>query len=60
MTDIQIPCVVENGYNTCYIDSLLVSLFYKNNDSLLNIWLKIFEKGLPYISNIKSIHLLPL
>jgi hypothetical protein len=37
MTDIQIPCVVENGYNTCYIDSLLVSLFYKNNDNLLNI-----------------------
>jgi len=37
MTDIQIPCVVENGYNTCYIDSFLVSLFYKNNDNLLNI-----------------------
>ncbi len=37
MTDIQIPCVIENGYNTCYIDSLLVSLFYKNNDNLLNI-----------------------
>jgi ubiquitin C-terminal hydrolase len=37
MTDILIPCVVENGFNTCYIDSLLVSLFYKNNDNLLNI-----------------------
>ena len=36
MTDILIPCVVENGFNTCYIDSLLVSLFYKNNDNILN------------------------
>ncbi len=37
MTDILIPCVVENGFNTCYIDSLLVSLFYKNNDNILNM-----------------------
>ncbi len=37
MTDILIPCVVENGFNTCYIDSLLVSLFYKNNENLLNM-----------------------
>jgi ubiquitin C-terminal hydrolase len=35
----QIPCVVENGINTCYIDSLFVALFYKNSqiDKLLNI-----------------------
>ena len=24
----QIPMVIENGYNTCYIDSLLVAIFY--------------------------------
>jgi ubiquitin C-terminal hydrolase len=24
------PCVVENGLNTCYIDSLIVALFYKD------------------------------
>lgn len=34
-----IPCVVENGINTCYIDSLLVAMFYKTScmDDLLNI-----------------------
>ncbi len=29
--------VIENGYNTCYIDSLLISLFYKNNTSIYSI-----------------------
>ena len=29
--------VVENGYNTCYIDSLLIALFYKNNISINEI-----------------------
>lgn len=32
MNDI-IYSIVENGYNTCYIDTLLVSLFYKNNEN---------------------------
>lgn len=27
-----IPCVIENGINTCYIDSLLVALFYKSSN----------------------------
>ena len=27
----QIYSVVENGYNTCYIDSVLICLFYKND-----------------------------
>lgn len=33
-----IPCVVENGLNTCYIDSLLFGLFYNQSyiDELLN------------------------
>lgn len=33
-TELQIPCVVENGLNTCYIDSLLVALFYKHNEAI--------------------------
>ena len=37
MCDLQIHCVVENGLNTCYIDSLFVGLFYKHNDGLSNI-----------------------
>ena len=28
----QISCIVENGYNTCYIDSLLTALFYKDTN----------------------------
>lgn len=28
------PCVVENGLNTCYIDSLFVSLFYRDCEHL--------------------------
>lgn len=28
----QIPIVIENGYNTCYIDSILVSLFYNKSE----------------------------
>jgi len=31
------PCVVENGYNTCYLDSLLISLFYKENNNITYI-----------------------
>ena len=27
--NITVPCVVENGLNTCYIDSLFIGLFYK-------------------------------
>ena len=27
----QIYSIVENGYNTCYIDSVLICLFYKND-----------------------------
>jgi ubiquitin C-terminal hydrolase len=28
----QIPMVIENGYNTCYIDSLLVAMFYNKSN----------------------------
>ena len=45
------------------LDKIIYTIFLKNeiiDDSVLNIWLKIFEKGLPSISNIKSLHLLPL
>jgi hypothetical protein len=45
------------------LDKIIYSMFLKNetiDDSVLNIWLRIFEKGLPSISNIKSLHLLPL
>jgi uncharacterized UBP type Zn finger protein len=34
MSELQILSVIENGYNTCYIDALLVALFYKHNDSI--------------------------
>jgi uncharacterized UBP type Zn finger protein len=37
MNNTQIECIVENGLNTCYIDSLFVSLFYKYNDNILSI-----------------------
>jgi uncharacterized UBP type Zn finger protein len=30
----QIPIVIENGYNTCYIDALLVSLFYNKSENI--------------------------
>ena len=32
------PCIIENGINTCYIDSLLVALFYQQSaiDDILN------------------------
>lgn len=30
----MLQCVVEEGYKTCYIDSLLAGLFYKNNQNL--------------------------
>ena len=36
---IDIQCIVENGYNTSYINTLLFSLFYRPNkylDELLN------------------------
>ncbi len=29
--------IIENGYNTCYIDSLLIALFYKNSDQINDI-----------------------
>ncbi len=34
MGDNQLSFIIENGYNTCYIDSLLIALFYKYNESL--------------------------
>jgi ubiquitin C-terminal hydrolase len=34
---LKYPCVVENGYNTCYIDSLLIALFYKNNNYIYSL-----------------------
>jgi ubiquitin C-terminal hydrolase len=30
----NISCVIENGYNTCYLDSLLICLFYKENNNI--------------------------
>ena len=32
MDDNIIPCVVEGGYNTSYINALLTSLFYRDNE----------------------------
>ncbi len=40
MEEYQYLSVIENGYNTCYIDSLLVALFYKYNESLDSILYK--------------------
>jgi len=54
----------ENVLELFYgLDKILHTMYLKNeiiDDSVINIWLKIFEKGLPSISNIKSLHLLPL
>ena len=32
-----IPCVIEGGYNTSYINALLSALFYKNNEHIQNL-----------------------
>jgi len=37
MAEINTYLTVENGYNTCYIDSLLICLFYRNNVSINSI-----------------------
>ena len=34
MDDNSFPCVIEGGYNTSYINSLLTTLFYKKNEYL--------------------------
>lgn len=36
----KIPCVIEGGYNTSYITSLLSALFYKENEHLKSILLQ--------------------
>ena len=32
-----IPCVIDGGYSTSYINALLSALFYKNNDYIQNL-----------------------